>query len=230
MFWVLALFGLVLLLLNLAYLVETKPATTGPARFTLRDFSAVLSVPTGRAIMLLGFFQYFAFYTFLVFLPSLLVTYYHLSPSQNGLVFLPLSLSVVLGSVVGGRLQERFQPKRFLVLTASLNVLATLVFALVVAISLPVLLVSLALFGICLGLSLPVQTTLLANEFSRNRATAVGLYNFFRFIGMAAGPLVGTYFSSFGNRVEFVAAAAVFGAAVLYAAGQFRRTHPVPAT
>ena len=97
-----------------------------------------------------------------MFLPSLLVTYYHLSPSQNGLVFLPLSLSVVLGSVVGGRLQERSQPKRFLVLTASLNVLATLVFALVVAISLPVLLMSLAFFGICLGLSLPVQTTLSA--------------------------------------------------------------------
>jgi len=45
---------------------------------------------------------------------------------------------------------------------------------------------------------------------------------------MAAGPLVGTYFYSLGNRVEFVAAAAIFGVAVLYAANQFRHTQPEP--
>ncbi|MBF9140783.1 MFS transporter [Hymenobacter sp. BT439] len=221
-FWVLASAGLLLLLLSWVYVVETRPEAPG-RRFSLRDFGAILAQPVGRAVIALGFFQYFTFYTFLVFLPALLVAYYQLTPSQNGLAFLPLSLGVVLGSLVGGRVQERFSARQFLVVAASLNVGATLAFAAAVPVGLPVLLACMALFGLCLGLSLPVQTTLLANDFPQNRATAMGLYNFFRFLGMAAGPMVGTFFYHLGNRLEFVVAAAVFAVAVLFAARQFRQ-------
>lgn len=222
-FWVLAGSGLVLLLLNSTYLPETRPDDIVPNRFKLSNFSTILAKPEGAAVITLGFLQYFTFYNFLVFLPALLVTFYGLSPSQNGLVFLPMSLSVVIGSLAGGRVQEHYQPRKFLLITSSLNVIATLLFAAVAAISLPVLIVSISLFGLCLGLSLPVQTTLLTNVFSSNRATAMGLYNFFRFMGMAAGPMVGTFFFNIGNRLEFVFAGIAFAAAVGFAGYKFRQ-------
>jgi predicted MFS family arabinose efflux permease len=223
-FWVLAFAGLMLWTLNYTYLPETKPASLSGSRFKLRDFSDILSRPAGAAIIVLGFVQYFTFYVFLVFLPSLLVLFYQLSPSQNGLVFLPLALSVVIGSLIGGRIQEHFDPKKFLITTASINVAATLLFVLAAPTSLAVLIASISFFGLCLGLSLPVQTTLLTNEFQHNRATAIGIYNFFRYLGMGAGPMVGTYFYHIGNRVEFVFAGIAFGLAVAFAAVQFSRT------
>jgi MFS family permease len=222
-FWVLAGSGLMLLLLNFIFLSETRPTVTSRQRFTLNSFSTILSRPEGSAIIGLGFFQYFTFYNFLVFLPSLLVLYYHLSPSQNGLVFLPMSLAVVIGTIIGGRIQEYFQPRKFLIISSSLNVVATLLFAIVAHVSLIVLIISIFIFGLCLGVSLPVQTTLLTNVFSHNRATAIGLYNFFRFMGMGAGPMVGTFFYNINNRLEFIFAAFAFGCCVAFAAYQFNR-------
>jgi DHA1 family bicyclomycin/chloramphenicol resistance-like MFS transporter len=169
-FWVLAAAGSLLLLLCVGWLPETKPPHQAARRFRLADFGLVLTRPAGLAVMVLGFFQYFSMYIFLVFLPAFLVLQYGLSPAENGLVFLPLSLCVVIGSMAGGRLQEHFNARRFLLVTASVNALSIFIFAAVAPLSLPVLLSSISLFGLCLGLSLPVQTTLLTNEFHHNRA------------------------------------------------------------
>lgn len=224
-FWVLAITALLLWVTNFLFLPETKPETGKKDRFTIRSFSEILVKRTGSAIILLGFIQYFTFYTFLVFLPSILSVFYGLSASQNGLVFLAMSLFMVLGSFVGGRIQEHFESRKLLVTTASLNVLSTFLFVAVASYSLPVLIISISLFGLCLGLSLPVQTTLLADEFHHNRATAMGVYNFFRYLGMAAGPMVGAIFYQFGYRVEFIFAGSIFACAVLFAVMQFSRSN-----
>lgn len=225
-FWVLAAAAAVLLLLCVLFLPETKPAMQQGRRFRLSDFSLVLSQPVGLGVILLGFFQYFSMYIFLVFLPLLLHDVYGLSPAQNGLVFLPLSLCLVLGSMLGGRLQEHFAPRRFLLTSATVNVAAIFFFALLATLSLPVLIGCIALFGLCLGLSLPVQTTLLTNVFHHNRATATGVYNFGRYMGMAAGPMVGTVFYHMGHQLEFYFAGVVFGLAVVGAGLLLNRPMP----
>jgi MFS family permease len=216
-FWVLAAGASILLLLCIAFLPETRPTMHQVRKFRLNDFSLVLSQQVGLSVILLGFFQYFSMYIFLVFLPLLLHNQYGLSPAQNGLVFLPLSVCMVLGSLAGGRLQEYFRPRSFLITSASVNVAAIFLFALLAATSLPVLIACIALFGLCLGLSLPVQTTLLTNEFHHNRATATGIYNFARYMGMAAGPMLGTVFSHMGHRLEFYFAGVAFALAVVCA-------------
>ncbi|MFS8514182.1 MAG: arabinose ABC transporter permease, partial [Planifilum fulgidum] len=78
-------------------------------------------------------------------------------------------------------------------------------------------------FGLCLGLSLPVQTTLLATLFHRNRASAMGGYNFARYLGMAAGPLMGALLFKLGGHAEFLFAAAAFAGVVGFSWRQFRR-------
>lgn len=222
-FWILAITAIFLWSATFFYLPETKPESIQKGRFRLQQFSDVLMKRTGAAVIFLGLVQYFTFYHFLVFLPDLLSSDYGLTASQNGLIFLPMSLFVVIGSFTGGRIQEYFESHRLLIMAASLNVLATFLFAIVAQVSLPVLIASISFFGLCLGISLPVQTTILANEFQQNRATATGVYNFFRYLGMAAGPIIGEIFHQLGNRIEFVFAGVLFACAVWFAAIQFSR-------
>ena len=40
---------------------------------------------------------------------------------------------------------------------------------------------------------MPTHTTLLTEEFVQERATAIGMYNFIRYLGMGTGPLVGGF-------------------------------------
>lgn len=222
-FWILAGTGLVMWFANYRLLPETKPEESNEKRFSVRDFGQVLTEPTGLSVVILGFVQFYTMYNFLVFLPHLLSMYYGLSASEKGLMFLPLSAFLVTGSYLGGRLQELGDSRKFLITTTSLNVVSTVLFIFLAPLSLPMLLISISLFGLCLGLSLPVQTTLLADAFSSNRATAIGVYNFSRYMGMAAGPLIGTPLFKLGNRLEFFFAALLFACAVGFAWYQFRR-------
>ncbi|KLU17583.1 hypothetical protein ABE79_17920, partial [Proteus mirabilis] len=59
------------------------------------------------------------------------------------------------------------------------------------------------LYGFSLGLTMPTHTTLLASYFSSMRATAMGIYNFIRYCGMAAGPMISVYFVT-DNNYEYV--------------------------
>ncbi|NNU84387.1 MFS transporter [Geobacillus sp. BMUD] len=178
---------------NFLFLKETKPKeAAASAPFRLADFAAVLRHRAGRSIVLLGFIQYYSLYNFLVFLPGILTDRYGLSAQGKGTVYLAMSSMIVIGSFLGGRLQGRFPERRILLATSHLTVLSIFFFLVVDQRSLSLLVAAIALFGLFLGLSLPVQTTVLTNVFQANRSTAIGVYNFFRYMGMAFGPMVGS--------------------------------------
>ena len=221
-FLLLALVGAAALLSNAIWLRETRPAGE-PRAFHPAQYLEVLGNRQGLAIMLLSFVQYYAFYNYLVFMPRVLDAVYGLSASEKGLVFLPLSVAVVIGSYVGGRLLGHWRPRPMLLITALLNALSLLLFVAVAPLSLVALVVAVTAFGLFLGLSLPVQTSLLMDLYQHNRATAVGSYNFFRFMGMATGPVLGSWLFQDGNLgLLYGFAAAAFLLAVGNAQLRFR--------
>lgn len=220
-FWALLGITVVLWFILLLFLPETKTKASGVERFRIRQLSNVLTHRVGLAIVVLGSVQYSIFYLLLIILPSILTDLYKLSPSQTGLMFLPISLCVVIGSLVGGRIQEYFDLKKLLFTMAFLNMATILLFAVFASVSLPILTFSLSLFGIFLGLSLPLQTTLLANELPHHRATSTGVYNFFRYVWMTIGPVVGTFFYRFGFQVEFYACVILFACSLVFIYRQF---------
>lgn len=222
-FLLLAIVGAAALLSNAIWLRETRPAGE-PRAFHPAQYLEVLGNRQGLAIMLLSFVQYYAFYNYLVFMPRVLDAVYGLSASEKGLVFLPLSVAVVIGSYVGGRLLGHWRPRPMLLVTALLNALSLLLFLAVAPLSLVALVVAVTAFGLFLGLSLPVQTSLLMDLYQRNRATAVGSYNFFRFMGMATGPVLGSWLFQDGNLgLLYGFAAAAFLLAVGNAQLRFRQ-------
>lgn len=200
-FLALAATGFVVLIFNYLYLKETKPDNVGSGRFQLRDFTAILQNRIGSSVISLGFIQYYVFYDFLVFLPHILSDRYGLSAEQKGLVFLPMSLGIVVGSYLGGKIQAWIEGEKLLVINTYINASSVLFFLLFYAISLPWLLAGIIFFGLSLGLSLPGQTTLLTRAFTKNRATAVGAYNFFRYMGMAFSPIVGSLIFQIGGYI-----------------------------
>lgn len=129
------------------------------------------SISVGLAIVVLGSVQYSVFYTLLILLPNILSDLYALAPGQTGLMFLPVSVCVVISSLIGGRIQEHFDLKKWLFAIALLNMTSVFLFAVLASVSLPLLTVNISLFGMFLGLSLPSQTTLLSNVF-----LAIGLH------------------------------------------------------
>jgi MFS transporter, DHA1 family, multidrug resistance protein len=190
--------GFIVLAGNLVYLKETKPNNNKKQNFKFMDFINILKNRIGFSVIGIGFIQYYALYNFMVFLPGIMSERYALSVEQKGLVFLPLSLGIVLGSFIGGKLRN-FDERKVIVYTAFLNVLSLLFFILVSDVSLNLLILSISLFGLFLGMSLPVQTALLTQEFQTNRATAIGAYNFFRYMGMSVGPLLGSFLFHLGS-------------------------------
>lgn len=192
--------GFLILLGNFVYLKETKPDKNKKQNFKFTDFIAILKNRIGFSVIGLGFIQYYALYNFLVFLPGIMSDRYALSVEQKGLVFLPLSLGIVVGSFIGGKLRN-FEERKVVVYSALLNVASLLFFILVSDVSLIMLILSISLFGLFLGMSLPVQTALLTQEFQTNRATAIGAYNFFRYMGMSVGPLLGSFLFHIGSYI-----------------------------
>jgi MFS transporter, DHA1 family, multidrug resistance protein len=208
--------GLIVLAGNFVFLKETKPEGHKKQNFKFTDLINILKNRIGFSVIGIGFIQYYTMYNFFVFLPEILSERYGLSVEQKGLVFLPLSLGIVVGSFIGGKLRN-FDERKVIVYTAFLNVLSLLIFILVSDVSLNLLIISISLFGLFLGMSLPVQTALLTQEFQTNRATAIGAYNFFRYMGMSVGPILGSFLFHLGsyNLVYGFAAIILFAFAII---------------
>jgi DHA1 family bicyclomycin/chloramphenicol resistance-like MFS transporter len=200
-FLVLVFAGLLIWIGNFIFLQETKPEKQPSKPFRLRNFVTILRHQTGSSIILLGFIQYYAMYNFLVFLPGILTERYGLSAEEKGIAYLAMSCMIVVGSFIGGRIQGHWEDRRIILITSYLNVISILLFLIVSHISIPWLVLSIMLFGLFLGISLPVQTTLLTYAFQANRSTAIGVYNFFRYMGMAFGPMVGSVLFALGGYV-----------------------------
>ncbi|GAE25612.1 hypothetical protein JCM9140_1618 [Halalkalibacter wakoensis JCM 9140] len=216
-FWFLSFLGIMLLVVNIYFLKETKTKKTTGQRFQIRDFATITSNQIGSAIVLLAFIQYYTYYQFIVFLPHLLQERYLLTAVQTGGVFLFLTLAVVIGNWSGGRVQEYVSKYKLLLTSTTFTIIATLFYIAIANVSIGWLLVSISFFGLCMGLSSPVQTTLLVNTFVAKRATAIGLYNFSRYGGMAAGPIIGTMLYNYRPFAEFYFSAFIYICVLIFA-------------
>ena len=200
---------------NLRCLQETKPAVLAAAGHSLRPFVSVLVNRSARSIILVGLSQFYGYYVFLVFLPKLLTALSVFSTAVKGAMFAPLTAGILAGIYVGHQWQKRWSRTRILASSSFLigsNVLVLWLAVFAGALTVPVLVALLLVYGVLLGCSLPVQSTILVNLFTKDRGTAVGAYNFFRFMGAAIGPIVGALVEAwFGVHAVILSVAVLLG-------------------
>jgi MFS transporter, DHA1 family, multidrug resistance protein len=206
-FAVLIVFGVVTFFYNHSTLVETLPKDTKPRRITTKTFKDILSYKPAFAIILLGFSQFYGYYIFLVFLPSMLSNLFHVSAVSEGFFFLPLTAAILVGTIIGSRMQKKWRKTKIVVWTSfGIGVNVALLWATLATgiLSLPALEIFLSIYGLLLGCSLPSQSAILVNLFKEQKATAVGIYNFLRFTGASLGPVIGGLVVEwYGNRGLF---------------------------
>jgi len=200
---------------NFRCLPETKPATLPGSGHSMRPFIGVLADRSARSIILIGFSQFYGYYVFLVFLPALLNALFVSSTAVKGAMFAPLTAGILAGIYAGHHWQKRWSRTRILVASSFMiggSVLALWLALLAAALTVPLLIVLLLAYGVLLGCSLPVQSTILVNLFTKDRGTAVGAYNFFRFMGAAVGPIVGALVEAmFGVSAVILSVAMLLG-------------------
>ena len=203
--------GLAVLLSVRVVVPETlQGAGGGAGALSLARVRNVVRERAARALLLLGFAQFYGYYVFLVFLP-LLVGSFGLSTVQKGLAFVPLTAGILAGITFAKRWLGHWAGDRIIRASAWALVATVLALALLLGagmLSLVLLVAAMTLYGALLGASLPAQSTLLVGLFSADRATAMGTYNFTRFIGAAAGPLVGAVVAqAFGDAAMLLSLA-----------------------
>ncbi|MNK75786.1 Bacillibactin exporter [compost metagenome] len=191
-FMFLSIMAVAMLIIAVIVVPETRPSGAQGKGFSVQSFSQIVKNNTGTAVLLVGFTLYYMFYNFIVFLPEVLTEQYQLDADQIGATFLMLMSFSFIGSKISGKIQVRMGTVKSLIFTCTLALLSLLLFILVAEASLIGLLISLGIVGFTAGLTMSVPPTLLAQEFAAERATALGIYNFVRYLGMAAAPLFGS--------------------------------------
>jgi DHA1 family bicyclomycin/chloramphenicol resistance-like MFS transporter len=221
--WIFALLAVAatgVLLYNWARLKETLPPETVPVPISLSMFGNVLRNRSACSILVVGFSQFYGYYVFLVFLPVLLHKMLALPEKVFGFFFVPLTLGLLLGVRMGARWQKHW-PRTRILNAASFGMAITVALFWIALhwqlMNVAALVLLLSCYGLLLGCSTPVQSTILVNLFQQQKGTAVGLYNFARFTGAAIGPVVGgvlvLHYSV--NAVFLLLALLLLGAAVV---------------
>lgn len=198
----LSMVGLVLLIAHLFYLPETRPEQKQSVK-SLSAMRQVLAAPEGKSVFVISFMVFYNYFCLLVFLPLIAFHLYHLNSSEIGGLYVPMSIALVLGSYLYRKVCHLFSAEYGVIITSCINLAMLSLFALFWQISLPIMLILTVLYGLSLGLTMPTHTTLLTSHFSSVRATAMGIYNFIRYCGMAAGPMVASYFVT-DNHYQYV--------------------------
>lgn len=206
-FALLILFGISVFLFNRSKTVETLPKNTTPRRISIKTFKNILGYKPAFSIILLAFSQFYGYYIFLVFLPTLLSENFHVATASEGFLFAPLTAAILVGTVLGAKIQKFWLKTRIIIVTSysiAIDVILLWLTLFTGVLSLPILMFFLCIYGLSLGISLPAQSAILVNLFSDQKATAVGVYNFLRFFGASLGPVVGGFLAGlWGNNGLF---------------------------
>ncbi len=232
-FAVLAVAGLLTGIYNNAVLPETLAKPKGGAEgSSLSGIGRVFGNPSARSILSIGFTQFYGYYVFLVFLPVLLGTHFGFSAAERGIAFVPLTAGIIAGITGAKRWLGHWPGTRVLRIASFAIAFDMLALSLALAtgtLSVPLLGGVLLTYGVLLGGSLPAQSTILVNLFSAERATAMGMYNFLRFSGAAAGPLIAALVAAWaGETAVFAVAGALLLASAWVLKGSIHDPHERP--
>ncbi len=180
-------------LVTLAVAAALLAAFVNVERTTAREPLVRLGLFANRSVtganvynLLLGAAMASSFYFMSLYLQRVLGT----GPAMTGLMFLPLALAVVVGSVLAVRLGYRLAPRTLLAMGGSLTAAAFAWFGLIStdgAYATDILIPSIVLgvgFGLCLG---PLVNTATSGVAAHESGTASGLLNSSRQIGASLG-------------------------------------------
>ncbi len=194
-FWMLTAVSVIMLAANAMIFPKDAPAESKQKAKgnVFAHYKSIFTNRTGNVILTLSFVLFFIYFAVIVYLPILLTEHYHIDVSIAGLLYLPLALSTIAGTFLFKRIQAKVTLNTLFIGSNVMAACSIILFAVTHSVSLILMALALALFGISMGVIPPLYSTMITNEFEHNRGSAIGMFNFIRYTGMAAGPMISAY-------------------------------------
>jgi MFS transporter, DHA1 family, multidrug resistance protein len=199
LFWVLAGYAALVIVLQLLFLRETLPPHLRhvPGHSTLaQKYRAVLTDRVFVGVAVIGASIFGGMFAYLSTSSLLLQEVYGFTPGEFGIVFALCSIAVLVGTQTAGRAANRFGPQWVLAVSTALLIVAALLVIVLDLAGLGVagLVPAIALFAFAFGLSMPCVQTLALAGHSGEAGTAASLLGALNMsIAGLVGPVVGLF-------------------------------------
>ncbi|REH96345.1 MFS transporter [Staphylococcus felis] len=137
-----------------------------------------------------GFLLFFTYFSILVYLPTLLNHVYNISVGISGILFLPITVSVILGSMFYKRIAKKYDSLMILRCTIIIFSIFTLLFGTLNSLNLIILSFIIFVLGLFVGIVPALLSTLISQRFENIKGKVLGVFNFVRYIGMTIGAIL----------------------------------------
>ncbi|WP_249260890.1 MFS transporter [Virgibacillus pantothenticus] len=156
-------------------------------RHTYQKYKVLWANKKGMSVIGIGFLTFLIYFSILTYLPVLLHDHYQISLQIIGLLYLPLTISMITGSILFKKLQRKLDLEKLYQIILFLMPLFIVLFGMILENNIIILSVVLFVYGILLGFSPPLFSTIISNQYTNERGLALGIFNFVRYCGMAIG-------------------------------------------
>lgn len=114
---------------------------------------------------------------------------YDINEGIIGILFLPITVSVILGSMIYKRISKKYEGTTILKFSLGGLSIAILLFGLFNTLNLIVLSVMIFILGIFVGITPALLSTLISQRFESIKGKVLGVFNFIRYMGMTIGAI-----------------------------------------
>ncbi|PAD69048.1 MFS transporter [Bacillus sp. 7586-K] len=211
-FWVLVSISVLLLVINTLFFPIDQKIQEKKKSNAIKFYHFIVKDGMGSLVLSLSFLNFLVYFSILVYLPILLTDHYHLHIKIVGWLYLPITISLVAGSLLFKFVQWRISLITLFTLTNIIITVGIIGFGITHTYSLLLMSLSLLIYGIGIGILSPTYATIITNKFEQYRASAMGVFNFVRYTGMAAGPiLISLLLESISSELVFTLFGILFG-------------------
>lgn len=169
-----------------------------------KTYRSIFSNRLGVMTMLVSFFIFLIYFAILVYMPTLLSDHYHVALQNIGLLYLPLTVSMILGSVLFKKLQAKITLRKLFMVILFFMPVLIVIFGFVHLHTIVGLSILLFLYGMTVGFAPPLFSTMISEIYDEERGAALGIFNFIRYFGMAVGGMFTGLFQFLPSSVIFI--------------------------
>lgn len=187
-----------IVLFLIIFITNIPNVEKGVAKLPKKINNKFLSDGVFIILVTLGFLVFFTYFSILVNLPTLLNDVYNISEGIYGFLFLPITVSVILGSMFYKKIVKKYDDLLILRSTVIIFLVFSFLYGYFSATNLMVLSLIIFVLGFFVGIVPALLSTLISQRYEDRKGKVLGVFNFVRYIGMTIGAiLIGLVSQSF---------------------------------
>ncbi|MHD0398663.1 MFS transporter [Staphylococcus simulans] len=163
---------------------------------TNRGYGTFLKNYNYMFMVMASFIVFFAYFGILVYIPVVLREVYHFPTSVIGLLFLPMTVSLILGSLFYKKKAKKYTDSNLIGWLMICFSILLILFAWTNQVNVMLFSIVLFLVGFCVGMTPSLIATKITIMFEENKGETLALFNFIRYTGMGLGAMVIGYIAS----------------------------------